>query len=49
MNAVVREGSCGGKKNLKKNVLVTYASKHGSTGRVAAAIGKELCIYELEK
>jgi menaquinone-dependent protoporphyrinogen oxidase len=35
------EGRCGGK--MKKKVLVTYASKYGSTGGVANAIGKELC------
>ena len=35
------EGRCGGK--VKKKVLVTYASKYGSTGGVANAIGKELC------
>ena len=37
------EGRCGGKKNMEKRVLVTYASKYGSTGGVADAIGKELC------
>jgi menaquinone-dependent protoporphyrinogen oxidase len=36
-----REGRCLGK--TKKSVLVTYASKYGSTGGVADAIGKELC------
>lgn len=35
------EGRCGGK--MEKKVLVTYASKYGSTGGVANAIGKELC------
>lgn len=35
------EGRCGFK--MKKSVLVTYASKYGSTGGVADAIGKELC------
>lgn len=35
------EGRCGGK--TEKKVLVTYASKYGSTGGVADAIGKELC------
>jgi menaquinone-dependent protoporphyrinogen oxidase len=35
------EGRCGGK--MEKKVLVTYASKYGSTGGVADAIGKELC------
>lgn len=35
------EGRCGGQTG--KKVLVTYASKYGSTGGVADAIGKELC------
>ncbi len=35
------EGRCGDK--MKKKVLITYASKYGSTGGVANAIGKELC------
>jgi menaquinone-dependent protoporphyrinogen oxidase len=35
------EGRCRGKG--EKKVLVTYASKYGSTGGVADAIGKELC------
>jgi menaquinone-dependent protoporphyrinogen oxidase len=37
------EGRCGDEKNIEKRVLVTYASKYGSTGGVADAIGKELC------
>jgi menaquinone-dependent protoporphyrinogen oxidase len=37
------EGRCGGDKKAGKRVLVTYASKYGSTGGVADAIGKELC------
>jgi len=37
------EGRCGGKINMEKRVLVTYASKYGSTGGVADAIGRELC------
>jgi menaquinone-dependent protoporphyrinogen oxidase len=37
------EGKCGDEKNMGKRVLVTYASKYGSTGGVADAIGKELC------
>jgi len=37
------KGRCGGDKNTGKRVLVTYASKYGSTGGVADAIGKELC------
>jgi menaquinone-dependent protoporphyrinogen oxidase len=39
------EGKCGGKK--EKKVLVTYASKYGSTGGVADALGKELCAKEV--
>ena len=35
------EERCGGK--MEKRVLVTYASKYGSTGGVTDAIGKELC------
>jgi menaquinone-dependent protoporphyrinogen oxidase len=35
------EGRCGG--TTEKRVLVTCASKYGSTGGVADAIGKELC------
>ena len=38
------ESSCPGKKNNPKNILVAYASKYGSTGGVAEAIGKELCM-----
>jgi len=37
------EGKCGDEKNMEKRVLVAYASKYGSTGGVADAIGKELC------
>ncbi len=37
------EGRCEGDKNMGKKVLVAYASKYGSTGGVADAIGKELC------
>jgi menaquinone-dependent protoporphyrinogen oxidase len=37
------EGKCGGGKDLERKVLVAYASKYGSTGGVADAIGKELC------
>lgn len=40
------EGRCGGKKGMEKRVLVTYASKYGSTGGVADAMGKELCLKE---
>ena len=32
---------------MKKKVLITYASKYGSTGGVADAIGKELCSKDL--
>jgi menaquinone-dependent protoporphyrinogen oxidase len=41
------EGKCGDKKEMEKRVLVTYASKYGSTGGVADAIGKELCSKEM--
>lgn len=41
------EGTCGAKKETEKKVLVAYASKYGSTGGVADAIGKELCTKEL--
>jgi len=34
---------CGDKGATGKRILVAYASKHGSTGGVAEAIGKELC------
>ncbi len=37
------ESKCGGKGKMDKKVLVAYASKYGSTGGVADAIGKELC------
>jgi len=37
------ESKCGGKDKTDKKVLVAYASKYGSTGGVADAIGKELC------
>jgi menaquinone-dependent protoporphyrinogen oxidase len=37
------ESKCGGKGEMDKKVLVAYASKYGSTGGVADAIGKELC------
>jgi menaquinone-dependent protoporphyrinogen oxidase len=41
------EGKCGGEKNMEKRVLVAYASKYGSTGGVADAIGKEFCKKEM--
>jgi menaquinone-dependent protoporphyrinogen oxidase len=37
------ESKCGEKGKMGKKVLVAYASKYGSTGGVAEAIGKELC------
>jgi menaquinone-dependent protoporphyrinogen oxidase len=37
------EGKCGDKSIMDKKILVAYASKYGSTGGVADAIGKELC------
>jgi menaquinone-dependent protoporphyrinogen oxidase len=39
------EGKCGGE--MEKKVLVTYASKYGSTGGVADAVGKELCCKDV--
>ena len=44
---VFPEGRCGGEKDMEKRALVTYASKYGSTGGVADAIGKELCSKEV--
>ncbi len=41
------EGRCRGEKDMEKRVLVAYASKYGSTGGVADAIGKELCSKEV--
>jgi menaquinone-dependent protoporphyrinogen oxidase len=37
------ESSCGLEKKTSKKFLVAYASKYGSTGGVADAIGNELC------
>ena len=37
------ESKCGAKGKMDKKILVAYASKYGSTGGVADAIGKELC------
>jgi len=41
------ERRCERKKSIEKRVLVTYASKYGSTGGVADAIGEELCSKEV--
>ena len=41
------EGKCEVKKAAEKRVLVAYASKYGSTGGVADAIGKEFCSKEM--
>jgi menaquinone-dependent protoporphyrinogen oxidase len=35
--------ACGGTETMNKRVLVAYATKCGSTGEVAEAIGKVLC------
>lgn len=37
------ESQCGGKSLMGKKLLVAYASKYGSTGGIADAIGQELC------
>ncbi len=37
------ESKSAGKGKMDKKILVAYASKYGSTGGVADAIGKELC------
>ena len=37
------ESSCGKEKNMENKVLVAYASRAGSTGEVAEAIGQVLC------
>ena len=41
------EERCGGTQETQKRVLVAYASKYGSTGGVADAIGKALCGKDL--
>lgn len=41
------EGSCSGKEGGGKKTLIAYASKYGSTGGVADAIGKELCTKDV--
>jgi menaquinone-dependent protoporphyrinogen oxidase len=35
--------NCGGKSNMDGRILIVYASKCGSTGEVAQAIGRTLC------
>ena len=37
------ESSCGGENEMSDKILVAYASKCGSTGEVAEAIGQALC------
>lgn len=37
------EANCGDKVRMSDRILVTYASRYGSTGEVAEAIGKVLC------
>lgn len=37
------ESSCGGENEMSDKILVAYASKCGSTGEVAEAIGQVLC------
>jgi menaquinone-dependent protoporphyrinogen oxidase len=37
------EDHCGGDFEIKDRILVAYASRYGSTGEVAEAIGKALC------
>lgn len=37
------ESSCGGENEMSEKILVAYASKCGSTGEVAEAIGQTLC------
>jgi menaquinone-dependent protoporphyrinogen oxidase len=37
------ESSCGKEENVENRILVAYASRAGSTGEVAEAIGKVLC------
>ena len=37
------ESKCEGKGMVNKRILVVYASKYGSTGGIAEAIGKEMC------
>ena len=37
------ESNCGGENEMSEKILVVYASKCGSTGEVAEAIGRTLC------
>jgi menaquinone-dependent protoporphyrinogen oxidase len=37
------ESECGKEETMENRILVAYASKCGSTGEVAAAVGKVLC------
>jgi menaquinone-dependent protoporphyrinogen oxidase len=37
------QSSCGGEKGMNEKILVAYASKCGSTGEVAEAIGQVFC------
>jgi menaquinone-dependent protoporphyrinogen oxidase len=37
------ESNCGGENDMSERILVAYASKCGSTGEVAEAIGEALC------
>jgi menaquinone-dependent protoporphyrinogen oxidase len=37
------QSSCGGENEMSEKILVAYASKCGSTGTVAEAVGRTLC------
>lgn len=41
--APFNQSSCGGRSNVEDRILVAYASRTGSTGRVAEAIAEVLC------